>query len=77
MPSKYLLMNDEVVKTTIKQCHVIMDGVNNLSKKRVSCRDNALAENFQAKDIVDVENMGNTFEDLHNEELHGEMNLYL
>jgi hypothetical protein len=24
-----------------------------------------------------VENMGNTFEDLHNEELHGEMNLYL
>ncbi len=33
-----------------------------------------MAENFQAKDIVDVENMGNTFEDLHNEELHGEMN---
>ncbi len=32
-PSKYLLMNDEVVKTTIEQCHVIMDGVNNLSKK--------------------------------------------
>jgi hypothetical protein len=26
-------MNDEVVKTTIEQCHVIMDGVNNLSKK--------------------------------------------
>jgi len=66
-------MNDEVVKMTIEQCHVIMDGVNNLSKKRVSCRDNALAENFQAKDIDDVENMGNIVEDLHNEELHGEM----
>jgi hypothetical protein len=31
-------------------------------------------KNFQAKDIDDVENMGNTIEDLHNEELHGEMN---
>jgi hypothetical protein len=72
-PNKYLLMNDEVVKMTIEQCHVIMDGVNNLSKKWVSCRDNALAENFQAKDIDDVENMGNIVEDLHNEELHGEM----
>jgi hypothetical protein len=32
-PCKYLLKNDEMVDTTIKQCHVIMDGVNNLSKK--------------------------------------------
>ncbi len=67
-------MNDEVVTTTIEQCQVIMDGVNNLSKKWFSCWDNALAENFQAKDIDDVENMGNTVEDLHNEELHSEMN---
>lgn len=46
---------------------------NNLSKKWVSCRDNALVKNFQAKDIDDVENMGNIVEDLHNEKLHGEM----
>jgi hypothetical protein len=31
-PYKYLLMNDEVVNTVIKQCHMIMDGVNNLSR---------------------------------------------
>jgi len=52
---------------------MIMDGMNNLSKKWVSCRDNAFAENFQTKDIDDVENMGNIVEDLHNEELHCEM----
>jgi hypothetical protein len=28
-------MNDEVVNTVIKQCHMIMDGVNNLSKNIV------------------------------------------
>jgi hypothetical protein len=28
-------MNDELVRTTIEQGHVIMDGVNNLSKKWV------------------------------------------
>jgi hypothetical protein len=66
-------MNDEVVKTSIKQCHVIMDGVNNLLKKQISCRDDPLAKSFWAKNIGDVENMGNTVEDLHNEELHGEM----
>jgi hypothetical protein len=43
-PSKYLLMNDEVVRMAIKQCHMIMDGMNNLSKKQVSCRDNVLAK---------------------------------
>jgi hypothetical protein len=48
-------MNDEVVKTSIEQCHVIMDGVNNLSKKRVSCRYDPLAKNFWAKNIGDVE----------------------
>ncbi len=42
-PYKYLSMNDEMVKTVIEQCHVIMDGVNNLSKKQVSCKDDALA----------------------------------
>jgi len=66
-------MNDEVVRTAIEQCHMITDGANNLSKKWVSCRDNALVKNFQAKDIDDVENMGNIVEDLHNEKLHGEM----
>jgi hypothetical protein len=33
-PNKYLLMNDEVVRMAIEQCHMIMDGANNLSKKR-------------------------------------------
>ncbi len=72
-PCKYLLMNDEVVKTMIMQCHVIMDRVNSLSKKQISCRTDALEESFRAKNIGDVENTGNIVEDLHNEELHGEM----
>jgi hypothetical protein len=50
-----------------------MDGVNNLSKKRVSCRDDALAMNFRVENIGDMENMGNRIEDLCNEELNGEM----
>jgi hypothetical protein len=45
-PYKYLPMNDEVVNMVIKQCHMIMDGVNNLLKKRVSCKDDALAKSF-------------------------------
>jgi hypothetical protein len=32
-PCKYLLMNDEEVEMARDQCHAIMDGVNNLSKK--------------------------------------------
>ncbi len=65
--------NDEVVKTVIKQCHMIMDGVNSLSKKKISCRVDALAKSFMAENISDVNNMGNTIEDLRNEELQGEM----
>jgi len=52
---------------------MIMDGVNNLLKNRVSCKDNVLAKSFRAKNISDVENMGNRIEDLCNEELDGEM----
>jgi hypothetical protein len=37
-PCKYLLMNDEEVVIMRNQCHIIMDGVNNLSKKQVSCK---------------------------------------
>jgi len=72
-PSKYLSLNDEVFQMVIEQCHMIMDGVNNLLKKRVSCKDNVLAKSFRAKNISDVENMGNRIEDLCNEELDGEM----
>ncbi len=50
-----------------------MDGVNNLSKKRISCKDDSLMESFQAENMRDVENMGNIIEDLHHHELHGEM----
>ncbi len=50
-----------------------MDRVNNLLKKRVSCKDDSLVESFWIENVHDVENMGNTVEDLHNEELHGEM----
>jgi hypothetical protein len=60
-------MNDEVVDTAINQCHVIMDGVNNLLKKQVSCKDDALVESFWVKNIGDVQNVGNTVEDLRNE----------
>jgi len=67
-PYKFLSMNDEMIEMSIEQCHVIMDQVNNLSNKQI------LVENFWAKNIDDVENMGYIIEDLHNEELHGEMN---
>ncbi len=72
-PCKYLSMNDEEVAKVRDQCHVIVDGVNNLLKKRISCKDNSLVERFQAENICDVENMGNTVEDLCNEKLRGEM----
>ncbi len=44
-----------------------MDRVNNVLKKRISCRNDALKESFWAENINDMENMGNTVEDLHNE----------
>ncbi len=69
-PCKYVLMNDEEVVTVRDQCHVIVDGVNNLSKKWGSCKDDSLVESFKAENMHDVANM---VEDLHNEELHGEM----
>ncbi len=72
-PCKYFSMNDEEVAKVRDQCHMIVNGVNNLLKKRISCKDNSLVESFQAKNIRDVENMGNTVEDLCNEKLRGEM----
>ncbi len=72
-PCKHLLMNDEELAMTRDQCHVIVDGVNNLLKKRISCKDNSLVESFQAKNIRDAKNMGNRVKDLCNEELCGEM----
>ncbi len=56
-PCKYVSMNDEKVALARDQCHVIVDGVNNLSKKRVSCKDNSLAKSFWTKNMRDVENM--------------------
>ncbi len=50
-----------------------MDGMSNLLKKQISCKDDALAKSFWVQNIDDVENMGNIVEDLRNEELHGEM----
>ncbi len=49
-----------------------MDGVNNLPKKQVSCRDDSLFNDLRPEKIVDFENMGNKVQDLCNEELHGE-----
>jgi hypothetical protein len=46
--------------------------MNNLMKKQVSCKDNSLPSGLQHENIVDFRNMGNTFEYLCNEELHGE-----
>ncbi len=62
-PCKYLSMNDEEVATMRDQCHVIVYGVNNLLKRRVSCKDDSLVESFWGESICDVENMGNKVED--------------
>jgi hypothetical protein len=43
---KYLSLNDEVVETMIEQRHVIMARVNNILKKRISCRNDALANSL-------------------------------
>jgi len=51
-----------------------MDGVNNLSKNHISYKDDALAKSFRTENNNDVENVGNTIEDLCIEKLHGEMN---
>ncbi len=67
-PCKYLSMNDEKVARMKNQCHVIVDGVNNFSKKQVSCKDDSLAESFKVENICDMDNMGNTVEDLRNED---------
>jgi hypothetical protein len=48
-----------------------MDGVNNLVKKQISCKDDSLPDGLQPKNIIVFENMGNTIQDLCNEELHG------
>ncbi len=72
-PYEYLSMNNEKVVTARDQCHMIVDGVNNFSKKQVSCKDNSLVESFRVENIRDVDNMGNRVEDLCNEELRGEM----
>ncbi len=72
-PCKYQSVNDEKVVMARDQCQVIVDGVNNFSKKQISCKDNSLAESSWAKNIRDMENMGNRVEDLCNEELCGEM----
>ncbi len=45
-PCKYLSMNDKEVAMARNQCHMMVDGVNNLLKKRVSCKDNSLAKSF-------------------------------
>jgi hypothetical protein len=72
-PCKYLSVNDEEVVMARDQCQVIVDGVNVFSKKRISCKDDSLPKSSWAKNIRDVENMGNRVEDLCNEELCGEM----
>ncbi len=43
-------------------------------KNWISYRDNALTKSFRIENNVDMENVGNTVEDLCYEKLHGEMN---
>ncbi len=50
-PCKYLSMNDKEVAIVRDQCHVIVDGVNNLLKKQVSCKGDSLAESFRVENI--------------------------
>jgi hypothetical protein len=56
-------MNDEEVVTMRDQRHMIVYGVNNLLKKRISCKDDSLAKSFRVENICDVENMENKVED--------------
>jgi uncharacterized protein YprB with RNaseH-like and TPR domain len=49
---------------------MIMDGVNNLLKKWISCKDDSLVDNFWSENIRDVENMGNIVEELHGEMIY-------
>jgi hypothetical protein len=65
-----LSMNDEEVATTRDQCHMIVDGVNNLLKKWISCKDDSLVDSFRSENIRDVENMGNIVEELHGEMIY-------
>jgi hypothetical protein len=51
-----------------------MNGVNNLAKKRISCRDDSLPDGLWPENIIDFENMGNIVEDLCNEKLCGKRN---
>ncbi len=57
---KDLSLNDELVVTVFDHGDVTMDGMNNLMKKRVSCRDNSLPNGLRPDNIVDFEHMGNT-----------------
>ncbi len=52
----------------------IMDVMNNLAKKQISCKDNSLLDGLWLEYVLDFRNMGNTIQDLCNEELHGEGN---
>jgi len=57
---KDLSLNDELAITVFDHGDVTMHGVNNLTKKRVSCRDNSLPNGLWLDNIIDFENMGNT-----------------
>jgi hypothetical protein len=71
LPFKDLSLNDELVILVFDQGDLTMDGVNNLAKKQVSCRDDSLPDVLWPENIIDFENMGNTIKDLCNEESHG------
>ncbi len=60
-------MNDELVVTMLDQGDLIMDGVNDLVKKQVSCKDDSLLNGLWHENIVDFENISNIIQDLCNE----------
>ncbi len=64
-------LSDELVVMVFDQRDPTMDGVNNLVKKKVSCKDNLVPNSLRLENIIDCENMGNTVENLYIEELHG------
>jgi hypothetical protein len=52
-------LNDELAVMMLEQGDLTLHVVNNLLKKRISCRDDSLSDGLQLENIIDFDNMGN------------------
>ncbi len=71
-PFKDLSLNDELDITMLDYDDLIMDGANNFSKKRVSCKDDSLPNGLRPEKNFDLRIWVIQFRTLCNEELCGE-----